>query len=157
MFFKAFAIFWNKIEKEHEDVCDVSTLWLDVVLTSTSRWVSVDLIVITECKIDFVFQIVAILFFSVILILHWNDQIEWLSSQLTHFLLFVEILHVSSLCCSKQTEHRRSYRQTLTMWSYRWQLKHCLIRQLLTKSSHVTNVYSFNRSFLINLFDCSAL
>jgi hypothetical protein len=31
---------------------------------------SVDFIVIIECKIDFVFQIVAILFFSVILILH---------------------------------------------------------------------------------------
>ncbi len=80
MFFKAFAIFWNKSEKKQKNVCDVSTFWFDVVLTLTSRWMNVDFIVIIECKIDFVFQIVVILSFSVILILHWNDQIEWLSS-----------------------------------------------------------------------------
>jgi hypothetical protein len=152
MFFKTFAIFWNKIEKKQENVCNVSILWLDVALTSISRWMNVDLIMIIECKINFVFQIVAILFFFIILILHWNDQIEWLSLQLAHFLLFVEILHVFSLCCLKQIEYRRSYWQTLIMWSYYWQLKHCLIQQLLTKNSHVTCVYSFNKSFLINLF-----
>ncbi len=75
MLFKAFVILWDKIEKEQENVCNVS-IPFDVVLTSISRWMNVDFIVIIECKIDFVFQIVAILFFSVILILHWNDQIE---------------------------------------------------------------------------------
>ncbi len=39
-------------------------------------------------RIDFVRHMFEILSFSVILTLHCNDQIEWLFSQLIHFLLF---------------------------------------------------------------------
>ncbi len=127
------------------------------MITLSSRRINVEFDVIIECKIDFVFQIFAILFFFIILILHWKNQTKWLSSQLTHLRLFIDALHVASLCCSKQTKHRSSYRQTLIMWLYRWQLKHCLIRQLLTKNSYLTCVYSFNKSFCINLFKCFAL
>jgi hypothetical protein len=110
-----------------------------------------------ECKIDFVRHMSEILSFSIILSLHWNDQIEWLFSQLTHFFLSIDILHVESLCDSTQIEHRRSCRQILSMWSYRWQLKHCLIRQLLTNSSHDICEYSCKNSFFIKRLICSAL
>ncbi len=43
------------------------------------------------------------------------------------------------------------------MWSYRWQLKHCLIRQLLTNSSQNICEYSCKRSSLIKRLICSAL
>ncbi len=98
-----------------------------------------------------------ILFFSVIFILHWKDQIEWLLSQLTHFLLFIETLHVESSCDFAQTEHRFSCLQILSIWSYRWQLKHCLILQLLTNNSHEICEYSCKRSFLIRRFVCFAM
>jgi hypothetical protein len=43
------------------------------------------------------------------------------------------------------------------MWSYRWQLKHCLIRQLLTNSSQDICEYSCKKSFFIRRLICSAL
>jgi hypothetical protein len=43
------------------------------------------------------------------------------------------------------------------MWSYRWQLKHCLIRQLLTNNSQNICVYSCKRSFFIKRLICSTL
>ncbi len=98
-----------------------------------------------------------ILFFFVTFILHWKDQIEWLFSQLTHFLLFIETLHVESSCDLAQTEHRLSCLQILSIWSYRWQLKHCLILQLLTNNSHEICEYSCKRSSLIRRFVCFAL
>jgi hypothetical protein len=157
MFFSAFTSFYNNAKKKQEKVCEMTILWLNITLTSSVCWVIVDSSEIIECKIDFVFQIFAILFFSAILILHWNDHVEWLSLQFAHLRRFINALQMMSLCDSKQTKHRFSYRQTLIMCSYRWQLKHCLIRQLLIKSSHVTCVYSFIKSFLINRFDCFAL
>ncbi len=98
-----------------------------------------------------------ILFFSVTLILHWKDQVEWLLSQLAHFLLSTETLHVESSCGFAQTEHRLSCLQILSIWSYRWQLKHCLILQLLTNNSHEICEYSCRRSSLIRRFVCFAL
>ncbi len=78
-------------------------------------------------------------------------------SQLAHFLLSTNILHVESLCDSTQIEHRRSCRKILSMWSYRWQLKHCLIRQLLTNSSHDICEYLCKNSFFIKQLICSTL
>ncbi len=66
-------------------------------------------------------------------------------------------MHVKSLCDSTQIEHRRSCRQILSMWSYRWQLKHCLIRQLLTNNSQNICEYLCKRSFFIKRLIYSAL
>jgi hypothetical protein len=54
-FLKHSQLFETKSKKKQENVCDVSIFWFDVVLTSMSRWMNVDFIVFTECKIDFVF------------------------------------------------------------------------------------------------------
>jgi hypothetical protein len=80
-----------------------------------------------------------------------------LSSQLAYFLLLIDILHVESLCDSTQIEHRLSYWQILSMWLYRWQLKHCLIRQLLTNNSQDICEYSCKKSSFIKRLICSAL
>ncbi len=163
MLFRIVVFFWIKtsfIEKQKDDVDDVIFFRLNVCWASTSNSLSVVCCIslkFIECRIDFVRHMFEILSFSITLILHWNDQIEWLFSQLTHFLLSIDILHVKSLCDSTQTEHRRSCRQILSMWSYRWQLKHCLIRQLLTNSSQNICEYSCKRSFLIKRLICSAL
>jgi hypothetical protein len=163
MFFKIVIFFWitiSFIEKQKDDVDDVIFSSFNVCWASTSSslkvvyWISLKFI---ECRIDFVRHMFEILFFSIILILHWNDQIKWLLSQLTYFLLFIDILHVESLCDLTQTEHRRLCRQILSMWSYRWQLKHCLIWQLLTNSSQDICVYSCKRSSFIKRLICSAL
>jgi hypothetical protein len=163
MFIKIVVSFWIKIsfiEKQKNDVDDVIFSSINVCWASTSSslrvvcWIFLKFI---ECKIDFVRHKFEILSFSIILILHWNDQIEWLFSQLTHFFLFIDILHVESLSDSTQTEHRRSCRQILSMWSYRWQLKHCLIRQLLINSSQNIYVYSCKRSSFIKRLICSTL
>jgi hypothetical protein len=87
--------------------------------------------------------------------LKWSDRM--IVFAINTFFLSTNILHVESLCNSTQTEHRRSYRQILSMWSYRWQLKHCLIRQLLTNSSHDICEYSCKNSSLIRRLICSAL
>jgi hypothetical protein len=148
------------IEKQKDDVDDVIFSSLNACWASTSSslkvvcWISLKSI---ECRIDFLRHMFEILSFSIILILHWNDQIEWLLSQLTHFFLFIDILHVESLCDLTQTEHRRSYEQILSMWLYRWQLKHWLIRQLLTNSSQDICVYLCKKSSLIRRLICSAL
>jgi hypothetical protein len=68
------------------------------------RWISDDSSEIIECKIEFVLQIFAILFFSTILILHWNDHAEWLSSQFAHLRRLIDALQVMSLCDSKADE-----------------------------------------------------
>jgi hypothetical protein len=163
MLFKIVVFFWIKtsfIEKQKNDVDDVTFSSINACWAQTSNflkivcWIFLKFI---ECRIDFVRHMFEILFFSITLTLHWNDQIEWLLSQLTHFFLFIDILHVESLCDSTQTEHRRSCRQILSMWSYRWQLKHCLIRQLLTNSSQNICVYSCKRSSLIKRLICSTL
>jgi hypothetical protein len=163
MLFKIVIFFWVKtsfIEKQKDDVDDVIFSSIDVCWAFTSSslkvvcWIFLKSI---ECRIDFVRHIFEILFFSIILTLHWNDQIEWLLLQLTHFFLFIVILHVESLCDSTQTENRRSCRQILSMWSYRWQLKHCLIRQLLTNNSQDICVYLCKRSSFDKRLICSAL
>ncbi len=163
MLFKIVVFSWVKIsffEKQKDDVDDVIFSSINVCWASTSSslkivdWIFLKFI---ECRIDFVRHMFEILFFSITLILHWNDQIEWLLSQLTHFFLFIVILHVEFLCDSTQIEHRRSCRQILSMWSYRWQLKHCLIRQLLTKNSQNICVYSCKRSSLIKRLIYSTL
>jgi hypothetical protein len=133
---------------------------LNVCWTSTSNslnvicWIFLKFI---ECKIDFVRHMFEILSFLITFTLHWNDQIEWLFSQLTHFFLSTNILHVESLCDSTQIEHCRSCRQILSMWLYRWQLKHCLIRQLLTNSSYDICEYLCKNSFFIKRLICSTL
>jgi hypothetical protein len=163
MFFKIVVFFWVKIssiEKQKKNVDDVIFSRMSVCLASTSSSLNVVCCIFLkfiECRIDFVRHMFEILSFSAILILHWNDQIEWLFSQLTHFLLSIDILHVKSLYDSTQIEHRRSCRQILSMWSYRWQLKHCLIRQLLTNSSQNICEYSCKKSFFIKRLICSAL
>ncbi len=163
MLFKIVVFFWIKIssiEKQKDDVDDVIFSWLNVCWTLTSNSLNVVCCIslkFIECRIDFVRHMFEILSFSITLILHWNDQIEWLSSQLAHFLLSIDILHVKSLCDSTQIEHRRSCRQILSMWSYRWQLKHCLIRQLLTNNSQNICEYSCKRSFFIKRLICFAL
>jgi hypothetical protein len=163
MFFKVVIFFWVEIsfiEKQKNDVDDVIFSSLNVCWASTSDslkivcWIFLKFI---ECKIDFVRHMFEILSFSIILTLHWNDQIEWLSSQFAYFFLFIDILHVESLCDSTQIEHRRSCRQVLSMWLYRWQLKHCLILQLLTNSLQNICEYSCKRSFYINRLICSTL
>ncbi len=155
--------FWIKIvfiEEQENDIDDVIFSWTNVDWASMSNrrkvacWTFLNSI---ECSIDFVRHMSEILFFSVILILHWKDQIEWLLSQLTHFLLFIETLHVESLCDFAQIEHRLSCLQILSIWSYRWQLKHCLILQLLTNNSHEICEYSCKKSSLIKRFVCFAL
>jgi hypothetical protein len=163
MLFKIVFFFWIKIyfiEKQKNDVDDVISFRLNVCWASSTNFLNVVCCIFLkfiECKIDFVRHMFEILFFSITLILHWNDQIEWLSSQLTHFFLSIDILHVESLCNSTQIEHRRSCRQILSMWSYRWQLKHCLIRQLLTNNSQNICEYSCKRSSFISRLICSAL
>ncbi len=151
MFFKISIFFWVKIsfiEKQNDDVDDVISLRMNVCWITTSsllkivRDVSFEFV---EYKIDFMRHISKILFFFAILILHWKNQIKWLFSQLTHFLLSIDILHAKSLCDSEQIEHRFSYRQILSICSYFWQLKHCLILQLLTNSSQIICVYSWSR------------
>ncbi len=163
MYFKIVISFWIKIsfiKKQKDDVDDVIFSELNICWTSTSSslsivyWIFLKFI---ECKINFVRHMFEILSFSIILTLHWNNQIEWLSLQLTHFLLSTNILHVELLCDSTQTEHRRSCREILSMWSYRWQLKHYLIRQLLTNNSHEIYKYSCKNSFFIRRLICSTL
>ncbi len=148
------------IKKQKDDVDDVIFSRLNICWASTSNSLNVVCCIFLkfiECRIDFVRHTFEILSFSFILILHWNDQIEWLFSQLTHFFLSIDILHVESLCDSTQTEHRRSCRQILSMWSYRWQLKHCLIWQLLINSSQNICEYSCKKSSFIKRLICSAL
>ncbi len=163
MLFRIVVFFWIKIssiEKQKDDVDDVIFLRLKICWALTSSFLNVVCCISLksiECRIDFVRYMFEILSFSITLILHWNDQIEWLSSQLAHFFLSIDILHVKSLCDSTQTEHRRSCRQILSMWSYHWQLKHCLIRQLLTNSSQDICEYSCKKSSLIRRLICSAL
>ncbi len=163
MLFRIVVFFWIKtsfIEKQKDNVDDVIFSSLNVCWASTSSslnvvcWISLKFI---ECRIDFVRHMFKILSFLITSILHWNDQIEWLFSQLTHFLLSINILHVESLCDSTQTEHRRSCRSILSMWSYFWQLKHCLIRQLLTNNSQNICEYSCKRSSFIKQLICSTL
>jgi hypothetical protein len=163
MLFRIVVFFWIKIsfiEKQKDDVDNVTFSSINACWASTSNslkvvyWISLKFI---ECKIDFVRHMFEILSFSITLTFHWNNQIECLFSQLTHFLLFIVILHVESLCDSTQTEHRYSCWQILSMWSYRWQLKHCLIRQLLTNNSQDICVYSCKKSSLIKRLICSAL
>ncbi len=101
MLFNVFTFFWDKVEKEQKKFCDVFVFWLNIVITFFFRRMNVELDAVIKCKIDFVFQIFAIFFFFVTLILHWNDQTKWLFSQLTHLRLFVNALHATSLCYSK--------------------------------------------------------
>jgi hypothetical protein len=78
-----FLIKISFIEKHKDDVNDVIFSSLNVCWASTSSslnvvcWIFLKFI---ECKIDFVRHMFEILSFSITLILHWNDQIEWLFS-----------------------------------------------------------------------------
>jgi hypothetical protein len=87
--------------------------------------------------------------------LKWSDRM--IVFTINTFFLSIDILLIKSLCDSTHAEHRRSYRQILSMWSYRWQLKHCLIRQLLTNSSQDICEYSCKRSSLMKQLICSTL
>jgi hypothetical protein len=155
-FLKSSFFFWIKtffIKKQKNHVDDVifsslNVCWaLTLNLLNVVCWIFFKFI---ECKIDLMRHMCDILSFFIILTLHWNDQIEWLFSQLTHFLLSSNILHVELLCDSTQIKHRRLRRQILLIWSYRWQSKHYLTRQLLTNNSQKSaNIRAKNR-FLSN-------
>jgi hypothetical protein len=91
MFFRIVVFFWIKIsfiEKQKNDVDDVIFSRLKVCWALTSSSLNVVCCIFLksiECRIDFVRHMFEILSFLITLILHWNDQIEWLFSKLTHF------------------------------------------------------------------------
>jgi hypothetical protein len=134
-------------------------IFLDIIsfLSVFIRLKFVDSLRVFKCKMSLAFQISFSLFSSFLRILHWNDQTKCLFEQLTHFLLFVVIVHVTLLCASTHKAHFLLYLYILLIWSYRWQLKHCINLQIFSNNSHVICVYSWSQPSLIKRLTVSKL
>ncbi len=79
-------------------------------------------------------------------------QSSWFSLQLTQRLLFKDITHFSMWCLSAHFSQRWFFLQILVMWSNSWHLKHCVMWQFFSNSSHAHSWYKFNMLTFINQF-----
>ncbi len=79
-------------------------------------------------------------------------QNSWFSLQLMQRLLFENITHFSMWCLSAHFSQRWFFLQILIMWSNSWHLKHCVMWQFFSNSSHAHSWYEFNMLTFISRF-----
>ncbi len=79
-------------------------------------------------------------------------QSSWFSLQLTQRLLFEDITHFSMWCLPAHFSQRWFFLQILVMWSNSWHLKHCVMRQFFSNSSHAHSWYEFSMLTFISRF-----
>ncbi len=79
-------------------------------------------------------------------------QSSWFSLQLTQRLLFEGITHFSMWCLSAHFSQRWFFLQILIMWSNSWHLKHCVMQQFFSNSSHAHSWYEFSMLTFISWF-----
>ncbi len=79
-------------------------------------------------------------------------QDSWFSLQLTQRLLFEGITHFAMWCLPAHFSQRWFFLQILVMWSNSWHLKHCVMRQFFSNSSHAHSWYEFSMLTFISRF-----
>jgi hypothetical protein len=122
-----FIAYWNVTS---ERICVIAMTWNRLLIDVTFS--SVD---VSKCMSDLLFHIVSSLCFFFVLTSHWKLYAECLSTQLTHFLCSLNVLHSNEKCSHAQKSHFSSFRQVLLTWSYFWHRKHCLILHFFSKYS----------------------
>ncbi len=122
-----FIVCWNVAS---ERICVISMTWNRFFVDAAFSSVDVSM-----CMSDLLFHIVSSLCFFFALTSHWKLHAECLSTQLTHFLCSLIVLHSNEECSHAQKSHFSSFRQTLLTWSYFWHRKHCLILHFFSNYS----------------------
>ncbi len=79
-------------------------------------------------------------------------QSLWFSLQLMQHLLFKDITHFFMWCLSVHFSQRWFFLQILIMWSNSWHLKHCVMWQFFSNSSHAHSWYEFSMLTFISQF-----
>ncbi len=79
-------------------------------------------------------------------------QSSWFSLQLMQHLLFKDITHLLMWCLSAHLTQRWFFLQNLIMWLNSWHLKHCVMQQFFSNSSHAHSWYAFNILTFISWF-----
>jgi hypothetical protein len=122
-----FIVCWNVA---NERICVISMTWDRLSIDVAFSFVDV-----SKCMSDLLFHIVSSLCFFFVLTSHWKLQAECLSTQLTHFLCSLNVLHSNEECLHAQKSHFSLFEQVLLTWSYFWHRKHCLILHFFSKYS----------------------
>ncbi len=122
-----FIICWNVAS---ERICMISMTWNRRLIDAVSS--SVDN---SKYMSDLLFHIVSCFCFFFVLTSHWKLHAECLSTQLTHSLCSLNVLHSNEKCSHAQKSHFSSFRQVLLTWSYFWHRKHYLILHFFSKYS----------------------
>ncbi len=105
-----FIVYWNVT---NERICVIMMTWNRFLIDVASFFVD-DL----KCMSDLLFYIVLSFCFFFALTSHWKFHAKFLSTQLTHFLCSLNVLHLNEKCSHAQKSHFLSFRQTLLTWSY---------------------------------------